>query len=83
MTTMRRTLSLALGGLLALAPAAALAEGPSRALPVAPDAFMVFAYTLAGIAGMMLVAALGWLYQQKRGLHWDFQGDASHGNDHH
>ncbi len=83
MKTVRRTLSLAMGGLLALAPAAALAEGPSRALPASPDAFMVFAYTLAGLAGLMLVAALGWLYQQKRGLHWDFQGDASHGNDHH
>ena len=83
MTTLRRALSLGLGGVLALAPAAALAEDPSRALPPASDAFMVFAYTAAGLAGLMLVAALGWLYQQKRGLHWDFQGDASHGNDHH
>ena len=83
MTTLRRALSLGAGGLLALAPAAALAEDPSRSLPVASDAVMVFAYTAAALAGVMLVAALGWLYQQKRGLHWDFQGDASHGNDHH
>jgi hypothetical protein len=83
MNTLRRALSLAMGGLLGLAPAVALAEEHSRALPVASDAFMVFATTLAGLAGLMLVAALGWLYQQKRGLHWDFQGDASHGNDHH
>lgn len=85
MTTLRRALSLWLGGMLALAlaPAAVLAEDPSRALPVAADATMVFAYTAAAVAGLMLVAALGWLYQQKRGLHWDFQGDASHGNDHH
>ncbi|MFA7296612.1 MAG: hypothetical protein WC211_05415 [Dehalococcoidia bacterium] len=83
MKTVRRTLSLATGGLLALAPAAAMAEGASRALPAAPDAFVVFSCTLAGLAGLMLVAALGWLYQQKRGLHWDFQADASHANDHH
>lgn len=88
MTTLRRVLSLGLrslvlGGLLALVPAMALAEDPSRALPVSADATMVFAYTAAAVGGVMLVAALGWLYQQKRGLHWDFQGDASHGNDHH
>ena len=37
--------------------------------------------TLQFPARLMLVGALGWLYQQKRGLHWDFQRDASHGND--
>lgn len=84
MLRLRRALALVLGSLLALVPVAALAQDdPSRALPVASDAVMVFAYTIGAIALLMLVGALGWLYQQKRGLHWDFQGDASHGHDAH
>lgn len=83
MTRLRRALALGAGSLLALIPVAALAQDdPSRALPVGADAMQVFAYTIAAVAAMMLVGALGWLYQQKRGLHWDFQADA-HANDSH
>ncbi len=83
MTTLRRALATGFGGLVAFIPAGALAEEASRTLPPASNAFQVFAWTAAVLVTMFAVAGLGYLYERRRGLHWDFQSDASHANDHH
>lgn len=83
MTTLRRSLATGLGGLVAFVPAAALAEEASRTLPPASNAFQIFAWTAAVLVSLFSVAALGYLYERRRNLHWDFQGDASHANEHH
>jgi len=83
MTTLLHSLAVGLGGLVAFVPAGALAEEASRTLPPASNAFQVFAWTAAVLLTAFSVAALGYLYERRRGLHWDFQGDASHANEHH
>ena len=83
MTGLRHTLAVGLGGLVAFIPAGAFAEEASRTLPPASNALQVFAWTAAVLITAFSVAALGYLYEQRRGLHWDFQADASHANEHH
>lgn len=83
MTTLRHSLAVGLGGLVAFIPAGALAEEASRTLPPAASATQVFSWTAAVLISVLAVAALGYLYERRRGLHWDFQVDASHANEHH
>ena len=83
MTTFRRSLAVGLGGLMAFIPVGALAEEASRTLPPASNALQIFAWTAAVLVSVFSVAALGYLYERRRGLHWEFQADASHANEHH
>jgi len=78
---MRRMWGLMVGMAFALLPALAFAQ-EGRALEPADDSVMVILVTVGAILAVFLVAVLGWLYQQRRGLHWPFQ-DPDPGIDHH
>jgi hypothetical protein len=58
---------------LAALPAIALAQEEGRALEASEDSMKVIAITLGAIATLFLFAAIGWMYQQRRALHWPFQ----------
>jgi hypothetical protein len=77
----RRGLGLVAGAALAGLPALVSAQ-EGRALETGDDAVKVILVTVGAIAALFLVAALGWLYQQRRGLHWRFQ-DPDAPADHH
>jgi len=81
---MRVRLVALLGGVLAaLLPVAAFAE-EGRGLERPQDFGAVTLLTAAGVAAVLLVAALGYLYRRRRGLEWDFQrGDATESREHH
>ena len=74
------------GGLaFALAPAiAAAAEHEhSRVLDPPGDMPVAALATLGGIAVVMVLGTLGYLYRERRGLEWDFQRPDPEGPDHH
>ena len=74
MRRIRGVCELLLGLVLAAVPARVEAqESPGRALDASDDSAMVIAVTLGAITALFLLAALGWLYQQRRELHWPFQ----------
>ena len=81
MRLVRQAWGLAVGAALAALPGAVAAQ-EGRALEPGDDSMMVIAVTVGAILALFLVAALGWLYQQRRGLHWPFQ-DPDPGSDHH
>jgi hypothetical protein len=81
MRRMRRAWGLVVGAAFALLPAVATAQ-EGRALEPPGDSAMVILVTVGAIAALFVIAALGWLYQQRRGLHWPFQ-DPDPGADHH
>ncbi len=83
MRVWRRMSAACAGVLLALAPMAVAAAEEGRALDPTQDWGKVMLVTFGGIAGVMLVAALGYLYRQRRHLIWGFQQpDESHDNSH-
>jgi hypothetical protein len=57
----------------ALPLVAAAQEAQDRALPSATDWHVVMFVTAAGIAGLFLLAGIGYLYRRERHLDWDFQ----------
>ncbi len=83
MKLLRRVVSVAVGAVGALAPTWMLAaEEAGRALEQPAGSGMVILATLGAVGLLFLVSALGWLYQQKRQLHWRFQ-DADAPAEHH
>ena len=81
MRRMRRAWGFVVGTTFGLLPAVLDAQ-EGRALEPAGDSAMVILVTVGAIGALFLVTALGWLYQQRRGLHWPFQ-DPDPGADHH
>ena len=72
MRTARLVWGLVLGAVLAALPAVVAAQ-EGRALETSEDSTMVIMVTIGAILALFLVAALGWLYQRRLGLHWPFQ----------
>jgi hypothetical protein len=62
-----------IGLMAASTPVSALAKGEGRALETADDMWRVALFTLAGVGGLLLVTAIGYLYRHERGLAWGFQ----------
>jgi hypothetical protein len=52
---------------------AAAQEVQDRALPAATDWHMVMFLTAAVIAGLLVLAGIGYLYRRERHLDWEFQ----------
>jgi hypothetical protein len=74
MRVRQRIGAVAAGVLGAMLPMAArAAEEGSRALPQAASSTIAILATLGAVAVLFTVFALGWLYEQQRGLHWKFQ----------
>ena len=70
----KRLRGLLLGLVVAALPLVAAAqEAQSRALPSATDWHPVMFLTAAGVAGLFLLAGIGYLYRRERHLNWDFQ----------
>lgn len=83
MRTRRLIYSMSAGALLALLPFVASAAEEGRTLERTQDWGQVMLFTFAGIAGIMLVATLGYLYRMRRHLVWDFQQpDGPHDSSH-
>ncbi|MEE8422287.1 MAG: hypothetical protein V3S31_05875 [Dehalococcoidia bacterium] len=72
MTELSRAGALLAGAVAASVPAMALAQ-ESRALSTTGDLWRVVLFTFAGLGGLLLVAAIGYLYRRERGLAWEFQ----------
>lgn len=70
---LRVVLAAGLGAGLSLLPAVAGAQGVDRTLDTPDDALGVVALTALGVAALLLVSVIGYLYRRQRGLHWDFQ----------
>lgn len=62
----------------------ALAAEGGRALEAGDDTLRVALFTLAGLGGLLLVTAIGYLYRHERGLAWGFQKPdvAAHDDEH-
>ena len=73
MTFMRTTMLAVVFGLAALPQRASAQELGSRALDSAPDLDAAVFGTIIGIAAVMVLATLGYLYRRERGLSWQFQ----------
>ncbi len=80
-----RLLSLGAGAWVALLPVIARAqEEGSRTLERSADWGQVMLFTLAGVAGIMLLATFIYLYRMRRNIVWGFQqAEAPHGDDAH
>ncbi len=61
----------AVAALIAAWPSMALAS--ERALPRPDDTWLVAGVTVLGLLGVLVVAAIGYLYRRERGLEWEFQ----------
>jgi hypothetical protein len=69
---------------LALLPVVAIAQEEGRTLERSEDWGQVVIVTIAGVAAIILVATLGYLYRTRRHLVWDFQQpEEPHGDSHH
>jgi len=74
MRVRQRIGGLAAGFLGAMLPMAVrAAEEGSRALPQSAGSTTAILATLGAVALLFTVCALGWLYEQQRGLRWRFQ----------
>ncbi len=62
---------------------AAAAEEGGRALPAPESAGTAMLATVGAVAVLFLVWALGYLYEQHRGIRWDFQAPAAPTEEHH
>ena len=74
MAALSRAVAVAVGVALAMMPALAEAQGAGgRALGTADDFWKVGLLTALGVAALLAVAAIGYLYRRERGLAWEFQ----------
>ncbi len=86
---MRRRIGSMFAGIgVALVPLAAAAQSTtgSRATDPPGDLGETLLYTFLALVGLFVIATLGYLYREKRGLNWAFQEpDAPHDEhgDHH
>ncbi|HJM74889.1 MAG TPA: hypothetical protein QGI71_03365 [Dehalococcoidia bacterium] len=80
---LRKVSATLVGAAFALMPALVAAQEQSRALGATGDFWRVALFTLLGLGGVLVVAALGYLYRRERGLGWEFQKpDAGDGEVH-
>lgn len=70
---LRALLAAGLGAGLSSLPVVAGAQGTDRALDPPGDALGVVAFTALGVAALLFVSGIGYLYRRQRGLRWDFQ----------
>ena len=83
MRKLRRGLGGGAGLLAAALPVlvSAAEESSSRVVARPEDWSTAMLATVGAVLALFLTGALGWLYQQKRGLHWRFQDpDQPHGD---
>ena len=74
MAALRSVTAVALGSALAVLPAAAAAQEPgTRALETGADLWKVVLLTALGLAALLVIAAIGYLYRRQRALAWEFQ----------
>jgi len=74
MTALRRVVAVAVGVALGMTPALVAAQGASdRALGTVDDFWKVALLTALGVAALLAVTAVGYLYRRERGLAWEFQ----------
>lgn len=87
----RRLIASVSGFVLALsAPAFSLAaEGPantfeaaSRSTDPSADWFTIVLVTVLSLAGLFLLATIGYMFRRERGLDWEFQKPDAHHEDH-